>query len=512
MSPLVVSYLIAVLALAAVIATSFAAFWRGRPQPSERDQDIADRIAALEAEARTLRDTNAQLLRDLAVERERSSRIPALEDGVRSRSEEVKCITEALRVAEKKLAEKTATLEEKLLIFNQLQEERLQMQKAFATVREESAGLRAKISALETELADQYKQSAEKLQLLLDAREALTQEFKVLANDVLQRHGDAFAKQNKEQIDIVLQPLREKLLEFQQGLQNAQTDSAKERAGLAEQIRQLSEASARMTSETTSLAHALRGNSQTQGAWGEMILASILERSGLRAGEEYLTQISHTNEEGDRLRPDVIVRLPGGQHVVIDSKVSLVAFEALVGSATEEEREAHLTRHVNSMQSHIKQLSNKQYHAVTGSSLDYVVMFVPIEGALAAALQRDPGLTGFAVQNNVAIATPTTLMIALRTVESVWKIERRNSNAEAIADRAGKMYDKFVSFAEDLTKLGARLDQAQASYRQAMGKISGGVGNLAGQFERLKELGARANKAIPPALVGDEPKPVPGVE
>lgn len=504
MSPLVASYLIAVLALATAIATSFAAFWRARPRSSDREQDIADRIAALEAEVRMLREANAQLLRDVAVERERSSRIPSLEEVVRNQSDELRRTTEALRAAEKELAEKAATLEERLFAFNQLQEERLQVQKAFATARDENAGLKARISALETELADQCRQSAEKLQVLLDAREALTQEFKVLANDVLQRHGDAFAKQNKEQIDIVLQPLREKLLEFQQGLQNAQTDSAKERATLAEQIRQLSEASARMTSETTNLAQALRGNSQTQGAWGEMILASILERSGLRAGEEYLTQISHTNEEGDRLRPDVIVRLPGGQHVVIDSKVSLVAFEGFVAAGTEEEREAQLGRHVDSMRAHIRQLSNKQYHVVAGSSLDYVVMFVPIEGALAAALQRDPGLTGFAVQNNVAIATPTTLMIALRTVESVWKIERRNSNAEAIADRAGKMYDKFVSFIEDLTKLGTRLDQAQGAYRNAMGKMSTGAGNLVGQFERLKELGARANKSIPVGMVGEE--------
>ncbi len=504
MSALAVSYVVAVLALAAALASSFAAFWRGRPRSSEFDQSIADRITALEAEARALREVNAQLLRDLAVERERSSRIPSLEESLRGQNDELRRTAEALRVAERELAEKAATLEEKLLIFNQLQEERLQIQKAFAMVRDENAGLQAKISALETELADQYKQSAEKLQVLLDARETLTREFKVLANDVLQRHGDVFAKQNKEQIDIVLQPLREKLLEFQQGLQSAQTDSAKERAALAEQIRQLSEASARMTSETTNLAQALRGNSQTQGAWGEMILASILERSGLRAGEEYLTQISHTNEEGDRLRPDVIVRLPGGQHVVIDFKVSLVAFEAFVAAGTEEERAEHLARHLDSMRSHIRQLSNKQYHVVAGSSLDYVVMFVPIEGALAAALQGDAGLTGFAVQNNVAIATPTTLMIALRTVESVWKIERRNSNAEAIADRAGKMYDKFVSFIEDLTKLGARLEQAQGAYRNAMGKISTGTGNLAGQFERLKELGARASKSLPAGLVGEE--------
>ncbi len=532
MPPVAVALVAAVLACAAAVATAFGAIWRPRPRASELDRGVAERIAALEAA--------------VAVERDRASRLPELEETLKvavearrgaetalaaatqaredleqkagelqarlesaERAEgaatgELGKVKEEKAKAESAVAEKTATLEEKARNFEALQEERLQLQKAFATVRDENAGLMAQVCGLKTELEQQQKQAAEKLQILSNARESLTQEFKVLANDVLARHGDVFAKQNKEQIDVVLQPLREQLAEYEKGVQKLREDSAAGQATISEQIRQLTENSARMTSETTNLAQALRGSSQTQGAWGEMILASILERSGLRAGEEYETQVSRTTEEGERLRPDVIVHLPGGQHVIIDSKVSLKAFEEFVGAGTDEERAESLGRHVASLRGHIKGLSSKEYQVRASSSLDYVVMFVPIEGALAAALQGDPGLTSFAVECNVAIATPTTLMIALRTVDSVWKIERRNSNADEIARRAGRMYDKFVSFVSDLTSLGGRLDQAQVSYRAAVGKLSSGSGNLVGQFEKLKELGARTGKALPPALLGQD--------
>lgn len=376
--------------------------------------------------------------------------------------------------------------------------------KAFSIAREEASQLRATLAVKEEALIQEQKQSSEKLRLLLDAKEALTKEFQVLANDVMARHSESFSKQNKEQIDVILQPLREKLAEFQQGLQTAHTDSAKERAALGEQIRSLGETSAKMTNETTNLTRALKGKAQTQGAWGEMILSSILERSGLRENEEYFVQKSFDTDGGQRLRPDVIIMLPGGQHVILDAKVSLVAFEANVNAETEEERLASLKRHVDSMRIHIKTLSSKEYQSVGGGNLDYVVMFVPIEGALAVAVQSDPELTSFAVQNNVAIATPTTLMIALRTVDSVWQVERRNRNAEAIADRAGRMYDKFVSFVDDLQALGNRLHQAQSKYEEVLGKLSRGPGNLTRQFEQMKELGATTRKSLPAALLADD--------
>ncbi len=329
----------------------------------------------------------------------------------------------------------------------------------------------------------------------------MTKEFKLLAGAVMAEHGEAFSKQNKEQIDVVLAPLREKLTEFQAVVANTHTESAKERATLAEQIRQLSLDSATMKSETSNLTRALKGKAQTQGAWGEMILATVLEKSGLRAGEEYITQASHTTDDGSRLRPDVIVNLPGGQRIVIDAKVSLTAFEAHVNAETDEEREMQLQRHMQSLRTHIKTLGGKDYHSHTNGGVDYVIMFLPIEGALAVALQEAPDLTAEAIALNVNIATPTTLMIALRTAASVWQVERRHQNAEAIAARAGALYDKFVGFTEDMGKLGTRLDQAQSVFGDAMGKLRTGNGNLMRQAEELKKLGAKASKALPAALL-----------
>ncbi len=330
----------------------------------------------------------------------------------------------------------------------------------------------------------------------------MTKEFRLLAEDVMARHGERFGKQNKEQIDGLLQPVRDKLAEFQQGLQAAHVETAKERATLGEQIRGLSEASAKMTTETTNLTRALKGQAQTQGAWGEMILESVLQNSGLRKGEEYECQTSHTTEDGQRLRSDVIVTLPGDQRrIVIDAKVSLVAFDGHVNAATDGERDACLRRHLDSMRAHIRTLGSKDYQGVARSGLDFVVMFIPIEGALAAALRTDPKLINEAADHNVAIATPTTLMIALRTVASVWQVERRNKNAEDIAKRAGLLYDKFAGFVGDMQALGERLGQADEAYKGAMKKLSDGRGSLTRQVEQLKGMGARTGKSLPAWLL-----------
>ena len=376
----------------------------------------------------------------------------------------------------------------------------------------ENADLKAEVRALRERLDLERSQSAEKLELLKDAKERLSQEFRLLAHGVIKEQSETFTKQNREQIGNILTPLKESLTHFQQSLTTAQTETTKERATLAEQIRRLTEESAKMTQETGNLTRALKGKSQTQGAWGEMVLKSILERSGLREGEEFVTQASHSSEEGNRLRPDVIVNLPNGQKIIVDSKVSLTAFHDYVNCEEEAERAAHLLRHTQSLRGHIKDLSKKDYHQFDGASVDYVILFVPIEGALAAALLHDPALTTNAIDSNVTIATPTTLMIALRTVANVWQVERRNRNAEAIADRAGKLYEKFAGFLGDMGQLGDRLTNAQKSYSNAMNKLQSGPGNVVRQIEQLKELGARTSKSLSlesiddavPALEGPE--------
>lgn len=314
--------------------------------------------------------------------------------------------------------------------------------------------------------------------------------------------AEKIRKQNRDEIGAILKPLHDKIREFQQELNQANKESAEKRGELAAQIKALSQASATMTNETVNLTKALKGDSQMQGAWGEMVLASILEKSGLREGEEYTLQQNHTGEDGQRLRPDAIIHLPNGQKIVIDSKVSLVAFNACVNAQNDGERAAHLDRHLASMRAHVKELAAKEYHQTVGGDLDYVIMFVPIEGALAAALQRDPGLTGEALKYNVTIATPTNLMIVLRTVASIWQVERRNRNADEIAKRAGKIYDKLVGFVADLTQVGSRLDQAKTAYNEAYAKLSTGRGNLVSQVDQLKDLGAKTgSKSLPGSLL-----------
>ena len=378
---------------------------------------------------------------------------------------------------------------------------------ALEVATRESSGLKSDLAVVRETLEQERLQGAEKLKLLTEAKETMTKEFQVLANDVMSRHGETFSKQNKDQIDVLLTPLRDKLKEFQEGLQKAHEDTGKERATLAEQIRSLSEQSARMSSETVNLTRALKGSAQMQGAWGEMILETLLEKSGLREREEYFRQTTHSTEDGGRVRTDVIVNLPGGQHVIIDSKVSMVAFEGYVNAISDEERAQNLAAHLASIRGHIRSLAAKEYQVASGGGLDYVILFIPIEGALALALQQDPNLTSFAVQNSVAIATPTTLMIALRTIENVWKVERRNQNAEAIADRAGLLYGKFVGFVEDMQGIGRRLNQAQTTYTAAMGKLQNGTGNLIGQAEKLKELGAKTTRTMPRGLLADDGAP-----
>ncbi len=373
-------------------------------------------------------------------------------------------------------------------------------------------GTRVELATAQSELAVARKtielernQTADKLKLLDEAREQMKKEFQLLANQAMAKHGEEFKKTNLEQMDGILNPLRERLAEFQKGLHDAQLEAVKERASLGQQIKNLADTSLTMAAETLNLTKALKGTTKMQGAWGEMILETLLEQSGLREGHEYLTQQSHTNEEGERFRPDVTVKLPeGGRHVIIDSKVSLVAFEAYVNAETDEERERQLVAHIASLRAHIRRLGNKEYHSASAEGLDYVIMFIPIEGALSAAVQAEPALIHLALQCNVMVATPNVLMIALRTIEHFWQIDRRNQNAAAIAERAGRLYDKFVGFIEDMTSLGGRLAQAQTTYHNAMGKLGSGSGNLVTQVEKLKRLGARTSKALPPGMVDDE--------
>lgn len=375
--------------------------------------------------------------------------------------------------------------------------------------RDRSAGLQAEIAAMRTRLDEQARQNEANLKRFTDARQQMTDEFKAIAGDVLRSHSETFTKQNREQVDVLLKPLQEKIGEFHKGL-------IEDRSAMSERIRALAESNLQITTEAQNLTRALKGNSQTQGAWGEMILSTILEQSGLREGEQYITQKSHNGEDGQRLRTDVEINMPNGDVLVIDSKVSLTAFEAYVNSA-EEDRDQHLRAHIASVRTHITTLGDKGYNRAARSSLDYVMMFVPIESALATAIQREPKLVEFGMSKGVMLTTPTTLMTVLRTVRNVWDIEKRHQNAEEIAERAGALFDKVSGFLATMDQVGEAIDKSQRAYTKARDQLTSGRGNVVRQVEMLRDLGAKTSKPLPTGwegqneekhalqLVGDEP-------
>lgn len=374
--------------------------------------------------------------------------------------------------------------------------------------REKTSELLTEVSALRARMAEQAKQAEANLARFLDARQQMTDEFKSIAGDVLKSHSETFTKQNREQVDVLLKPLNEKIVEFQ-------GDLSRDRTTMAEQIRALAASNLQITTEANNLTRALKGNAQSQGAWGEMILSTILERSGLREGEQFVTQQSHTAEDGSRVRTDVEVLMPNNDRLVIDSKVSLTAFEAYT-SSEDDTRQQHLQAHITSIRTHIRTLGEKTYQRHAQSKMDFVMMFVPIESALATAMQADPQLVEFGMSRGVMLTTPTTLMTVLRTVRNVWDIEKRHQNAEEIASRAGSLYDKVVGFLATMDKMGTHIDRAQQSFVDAKGQLSG-KGSVVRQVEMLRELGAKSSKQLPAGwdggtedvrvlrLVGEEP-------
>lgn len=334
---------------------------------------------------------------------------------------------------------------------------------------------------------------------LRQAKEEMRLSFSENAGALMASHSETFKAQNKEQIEAILGPLKSDIDAFKRTLGEAHEKSVAQHGSLKEQLEQLGRQSAAVSKEAENLTRALKGDVQMQGAWGEMIVDTILSRLGLRDGVEYSRQESFTGDDG-RARTDYIVNLPAGERLIIDSKVSLVDFEAYVSETDEQARHARLANHARSMRNHMKGLASKEYQARVGTRLDFVIMFVPIESALGAALTFDDSLSLDALDNKVAIATPTTLTTQLKTVAAMWRVERQHKNAEEIAARAGALYDKFVGFVADIEKIGERLKQTQSSYDGALGKLVG-HGGLVRQTEMLKALGATTAKSLGKSLL-----------
>jgi DNA recombination protein RmuC len=361
----------------------------------------------------------------------------------------------------------------------------------------ELADRRAREAALEARLEEADKAFREKETLFRESRDALKREFELLAGGVFEQQE----RRQEQGLQSVLAPLKDQLAEFRRRVEEVYHTESKDRASLLTEVRSLQQASKRINTETENLTRALKGDVKLQGNWGEVVLERILEDSGLRAGREYFLQETHRSADGQNKRPDARVRLPDGRDVVIDAKVSLSAYERSLQAAGATEREALLGQHVASLRAHVKRLAGQEYDQLEGvSSLDFVLMFVPIESAFSLAMEQDQRLYSEAFDKRIVIVTPTTLMMTLRVIHNVWRFDKQNRHAEEIARRAGAMYDKLRGLVEDMDTIGRQLETLQRTHRAALGKLVAGRGNLVRQAERFQELGAPVRQPLPEAV------------
>jgi len=372
----------------------------------------------------------------------------------------------------------------------------------------DTSDLTSRIKQLEDALREAELEGArlqERLNQMESQKEQMSQEFKLMAHEALQAQTDALQKQMKEansaQLSVILAPFREKLDMFGQRVQETHEKGQRERIELKTEVTKLVEQNEKLKNEANQLTKALRGDVKMQGNWGEMVLERLLERTGLTKGQEYSVQESITAEDGKRYQPDVVLHLPENKHIIVDSKVSLVAYERFVNAETPEEQAIALKEHLQSLRQHIRGLSDKNYQNLYGVSLDFVILFVPIEGAYSVALQAEPGLYQEAFDKNIALVSATSLWSTLRTVGTLWRQERQNANVQEIIRQASDLYDKFVGFSEELIKVGTQMDTAKRTYENSMKMLVEGKGNLVRRSENLRLLGLKNSKSVHPNLV-----------
>ncbi|NIG97987.1 MAG: DNA recombination protein RmuC [Serratia symbiotica] len=394
-----------------------------------------------------------------------------------------------------------ATGQEKLQQLNHWRNECELLNQELRAQREVNSAQEAALREVTIRLEETRMAAEEKQRLLINSEQRLTTQFENLANRIFEHSGRKVDEQNQQSLDRLLLPLREQLDGFRRQVQDSFGQEARERHTLTHEIRNLQQLNAQMAREAINLTKALKGGNKTQGNWGEVVLSRVLEDSGLREGHEYETQVNVRVDHHSRMQPDVIVRLPQGKDVVIDAKVSLIAYERYFNGKDEAQREAALNEHIASLRGHIRLLGHKDYQQLPGlRSLDYVLMFIPIEPAFLLAIDREPEMISEALKHNIMLVSPTTLLVALRTITNLWRYEHQSQNAQHIADRVAKLYDKVRLFVDDMSALGHSLDKAQGSYRQAMKKLSTGRSNLIGQTEGFRALGVEVKRPINPLL------------
>ncbi|MFD2939941.1 DNA recombination protein RmuC [Flavobacterium notoginsengisoli] len=370
------------------------------------------------------------------------------------------------------------------------------------SIRTEKDSLAIQLSKKEVDFENLWERHKEQKSEINELQEKFTKEFENLANKILEEKSAKFTEQNSENMKSILLPLQDKIHIFEQKVDQTHKESIDYHAALRQQILGLSEMNAQMSKETLNLTKALKGDNKMQGNWGELVLERVLEKSGLEKGREYEVQQSFTNSEGNRVLPDVVINLPDGKKMIVDSKVSLAAYEKWINEESELLKIEFLKEHVNSIRRHVEQLGSKNYHDLYQmESPDFVLLFIPMEPAFAIALNEDPALYTKAFDRNIVIVTPSTLLATLRTIDSMWTNQKQQENAFEIARQAGALYDKFEGFVSDLVRIGNKIKDTKTEYESAMNKLVEGKGNLITSVERLKKMGAKAKKSLPENII-----------
>jgi DNA recombination protein RmuC len=421
------------------------------------------------------------------------------------------------------LSEKTSLSDKILVLENQLiqeksifENEKLNIQKQFSSFRTEIEKLHAdkdilrnekeainiKLTKKEVDFENLWERNREQKQEVEQLQEKFTKEFENLANKILDEKSNKFTEQNKENMKNILSPLQDKILNFEKRVDDTHKESIGFHATLREQIVGLSQLNAQMSKETLNLTRALKGDTKMQGNWGELVLERVLEKSGLEKDREYFVQQSHTTVDGNRVFPDVVINLPDGKKMIVDSKVTLTAYERYINEEDDDNKKLFLKEHVIAIRRHVEQLGEKNYQDLYQiESPDFVLLFIPMEPAFALALNEDTALYNKAFEKNIIIVTPSTLLATLRTIDSMWTNQKQQDNALEIARQAGALYDKFEGFVADLIKIGKKMDEAKIEYSGAMNKLVDGSGNLVKSVEKLKRMGAKAKKSLPESLL-----------
>ena len=370
------------------------------------------------------------------------------------------------------------------------------------TIQKEKESFAIQLAKKENDFENLWERNKEQKQEVEQLQEKFTKEFENLANKILEEKTVKFTEQNKENIKNILTPLQDRIQLFEKKVEDTHKESIDYHAALRQQILGLRDMNEQMSRETINLTKALKGDSKMQGNWGELVLERVLEKSGLEKDREYFVQQSHVTEDGNRVFPDVIINLPDGKKMIIDSKVTLTAYERYINEEDEALKVSYLKEHIISINRHVEQLGSKNYHDLYHmESPDFVLLFIPIEPAFAIALNQDTTLYNKAFEKNIVIVTPSTLLATLRTIDSMWTNQKQQENAIEIARQAGALYDKFEGFVQDLLRIGKKMDEAKVEYQGAMNKLVDGKGNLITSVEKLKKMGAKAKKALPEAVL-----------